>query len=716
MAVGTTFLTDTLAAIRARLQIVAGSVLKEQDRVLLCEALVMRLALLNDLTTGSPTQSKTTGDWYSTIKGLHVLDVELYSSTWKRCREIITSDEFLRFYPDALACQQQFKRAADASPTHLYGWIVNAVLALMEGDDWFWRVNQFIVFDTKLNLDSLDLSSTAFADYIDFEQGLPNKGEWRTSDGKGDRLLNTVIWAARRYFGTFDLADYPFRPSHGNGATAEVPRAEADAWHKNRYFIVDEEIIAYMRHRVPDSDWHEWFYVPRRGLDRTCVVQCVPKSMTKNRTISKEPTTLQYLQQDFFRAMDDFFRSHLSGYIDLHDQTTSRYLAQVGSADGSYATFDLSSASDSVTLDHVDTIFGGLPIHYPLTALRSTHALLKSDTFDERRIRLNKLCGMGNGYCFPAEICVFFAILAGAIRLQVGRWPRVGDLRLYGDDIIVRQEYAESCRLALIYFGFDVNSDKSFWDTEPGVENQGAERHRFREACGIEAFDGVDITPLRLSRRLKSLTMNSSTRLAGEGVGMIDLVNRAFLFNYPTLRDFLVRILDRYKWFRTCRYLSISDYNTFVEDIRERRPSSIWVTLPFVITPDESDTQWRCFGSRTPEQSRVHETEARVTVCVAGKPASPPQRGPFNRGFISKESRRWQTRLDSNDYFSWTVNVVTKPDDQVEVDLDATGIVTIRARDLKWSEKWVPVPRPPIIGEKRKSKRRSPTRKRADNS
>lgn len=668
-------LTETLDRLLSRLEIVASSDLVARDKTLVAEALVMRLALLIDLTAGSPSQDIVPASWKRTILGLRTLDVELYTSDWKTLREIVTSRPFREAYPDRTACMGAFKQLS-AGRIH-YKWTLSITAMLMEGDDWWWKVNQFVVFDSKLNLKSLDLTTQCCEEYLAFEQSIPTRGGWRTPDGKGIRTLNVARRAAYDMYGQFVITDYPFRPSHGNGATVECARSDADWWHKNRHFAVDPDIISYMRYRVPQDNWRDWFYVPYRGLDRCAHLECVPKSMTANRTISKEPTTLQYLQQDVFRAMDDYFSAHLHDRIDLHDQQRSRILANAGSSDGSYGTIDLSNASDSVTLDLVETLFDGLPILFPLLATRSRYVTVKSrDGSVNQRIELKKFAPMGSSTCFPTECAVFALIAETAVRLATGRASRYGDYVVYGDDMVVRSDFCAGVVELLTFFGFDVNQTKTYYD-----ESSDNRCPLFREACGIECFGGVDVTPLRLSRRLVSITNNDSCRQAGEGVGIIDLINRCYLFRYTHLRRWLLELACQYRWARTCQYLAYSDYRQFQADILARRPSSIWVTAPFIITDDGCDTQWRAFRARF-NRLQWHY-EAKVTTVSprnASLPSTCRDAGPRRAG---------RSVQDDNDYFSWTVSTVTRRNDEVYYDLDALGIVTLRLQDLKWSQKWV---------------------------
>lgn len=708
MSTVTNRLTSISGKLRQRLEVMALGGIDNRDKSLFIDALVMRIALLFDLSTGSTQMAKAINAFIRTLLGLKAIEVEEYANDWKTCREILTSLEFrCHLDDDPESRRTLFKRAAQGR-IH-YKWITNVVLALvgLEDNDWYAKTNQFVVFDVKLNFSSLDLSQSECSRYLDFENDWQGRMEWYRClhDVEETPEDTTMLYLARRsaedMFGSFLITNYPFRPRHGNGATVEVKRSEADAWHKNRHFKVDSEIITYLKYRVPGDDWHDWFYVPYRGLDRTAEIACVPKSMTRNRTISKEPTTLQYLQQDLFQALDDYFKDELADRIDLHDQTRSRILAQVGSSDGSYATVDLSAASDSVSCSLVSYLFDGMPLLYPLLATRSNFVRVrdKAKTIDQC-IQIEKFAPMGSAVCFPLECAVFAIMCETAVRAVKGRASRSGDYVVYGDDIVIRSEYYRYLIRTLEFFGFEVNRDKSFGGEDEIAKVCGLPSPAlFREACGIECLDGVDITPLRLSRRLVSVTDNDSDRLAGEGVGLIDLVNRAYLYHYAELRKWLVSQLRRHWWFRSCLYVSYSDYREFSYSVMRGEASWVRLAVPFVITDDACDTQWRAFRSRSGTLSPLHTYEALVTVATA-------RRGllPIYASHPAAPRRRGESVHDENDYFTWTLAQVASPVDEDEFILDDTGLVTIRSRDLKWSRKWVTLSRrarlaPRIVNE-----------------
>lgn len=105
-------------------------------------------------------------------------------------------------------------------------------------------------------------------------------------------------------------------------------------------------------------------------------------------------------------------------------------------------------------------------------------------------IRLRKFAAMGSALCFPVESFIFYAVGMSAILDRRSLQPTSrnlyklkGLLYVYGDDIIVHRDEVAVVADALEAFGLKVNASKSF------------RNGKFRESCGMDAFDGHDVTP-----------------------------------------------------------------------------------------------------------------------------------------------------------------------------------------------------------------------------
>jgi len=200
----------------------------------------------------------------------------------------------------------------------------------------------------------------------------------------------------------------------------------------------------------------------------------VPKNSEIDRVALKEPSLNMFFQLGAGELLNKvLWQSHR---IDLRKQpVVNRLMARIGSVDGSYATIDLSSASDTISYKFVKWLMdsGNFAV---LDTIRS-HA---SD-----RGELYMMSSMGNGFTFPLQTLIFATLVKAVYRnlgIPLGR-TKYGTpaYSVFGDDIVVvKQAYHQVCEL-LNRCGFIVNSEKSY--------DSGA----FRESCGHDYFRGHNI-------------------------------------------------------------------------------------------------------------------------------------------------------------------------------------------------------------------------------
>jgi hypothetical protein len=160
--------------------------------------------------------------------------------------------------------------------------------------------------------------------------------------------------------------------------------------------------------------------------------------------------------------------------------------------DGSLATLDLSSASDRVTPHFVGNLFRcniGL-----VMALQSTRTRYVEQNLDSRfpsKYALKKFSTMGSAVTFPVETLGFLSIALAATLVQRGLKGTMedilsleGQVAVFGDDIIVPTDSRLLLTRALEVLHFEVNVGKSFSEGN------------FRESCGVDAYKGIDISPV----------------------------------------------------------------------------------------------------------------------------------------------------------------------------------------------------------------------------
>nr|UJQ85587.1 MAG: putative RNA-dependent RNA polymerase [Leviviridae sp.] len=223
----------------------------------------------------------------------------------------------------------------------------------------------------------------------------------------------------------------------------------------------------------------------RRRIHGPCVVVDASR-MTfarKNFDISRVINTEANLNMLFQLGMGDIMEDCLEDWFNINlskQPDINRFLARLGSIDGSYATVDLKSASDCNSRSFMKWF---LP---PATfnTLSSISAKCIKLPGVEQPVDLNIFSTMGNGFTFPLQTIVFSSIVEAAYEelglttFNSGRQPAFS---VFGDDIVcVRSAYHKVLSL-LEWCGFIVNRDKSF--------NDGS----FRESCGRDYYKGRDV-------------------------------------------------------------------------------------------------------------------------------------------------------------------------------------------------------------------------------
>ena len=209
----------------------------------------------------------------------------------------------------------------------------------------------------------------------------------------------------------------------------------------------------------------------------------VPKSSTISRIICIEPTLSMYYQLGVGRIIEKRLATYFS--IRLDEQPDfNRELARKGSDDGSLATIDLESASDTISYELCRQ---ALPkeVMSILDACRSPMY-----SYGDSRDRFHMISTMGNGFTFPLQTCIFAAAVSAVYNVH-GRTALFGPGQpcgVFGDDIIVHSDMYERVVSFLHTLGFVVNREKSFY--------QGP----FRESCGRDYYYGRNIRGVYATR------------------------------------------------------------------------------------------------------------------------------------------------------------------------------------------------------------------------
>jgi hypothetical protein len=313
------------------------------------------------------------------------------------------------------------------------------------------------------------------------------------------------------------------KPRHGPGSTQERILGNAKynlkSWHDRleEYFPFTEYGVASLRNLGADPSLLDRVKFLEPKDEPPVRVVFVPKTLKSPRVIAIEPVCMQYTQQSLLTWLVPLIENgaFTGGRVNFTDQTVNQRLASQASKDGRLATIDLSEASDRVHQNLVRSMLRVAPILSDMVfACRSTRARLPS----KLTLTLEKFASMGSALCFPMEALVFFnAIVAHRIRsaqlpitsANVLKYSR--DVYVYGDDIIVPVDEAPSICTTLGLIGLKVNTAKSFWTG------------KFRESCGMDAYDGIDVTPV-YCRRVHPVNRRSHREI----VSWIEMANNFY--------------------------------------------------------------------------------------------------------------------------------------------------------------------------------------------
>lgn len=213
-----------------------------------------------------------------------------------------------------------------------------------------------------------------------------------------------------------------------------------------------------------------------------------PKTSLTDRAIAVEPSINIFLQL----AVGSELRRRLAARIttkapnraqwDLSRASdVHRQVAREASVSREFATLDLSNASDTLSRSLVRILMPRRWVEL-LEDLRSPKTLLP----DGRWYVLEKFSSMGNGFTFELETIIFAAIAVCATQKVTP--ARLGkNVFVFGDDIIIPDDATRAVTACLKFFGFSLNKEKSFSGDSP-----------FRESCGADFFNGVDVRPFFL--------------------------------------------------------------------------------------------------------------------------------------------------------------------------------------------------------------------------
>lgn len=321
-------------------------------------------------------------------------------------------------------------------------------------------------------------------------------------------------------------------------------------------------------------------------------LELVPKDAEKGRGVNLEMKEFMFPQQSARKSLYAWLESSpmTRDRVNFTNQTINQKLALQASRDGKLVTADFSEASESVTRVLINNTFDPRELEW-LNPLRSrftrttisssptdvnveenigtnsrckldrmirkaglswpdSHFMLKDCISDTRpRSVVNgeqtvlfaeneKYAPMGSALCFPVEALIFWAVTRAVIKHELilqseedAIAEEISKVWIYGDDLIFPVRYFERVVEVFSQLRIRLNEKKSF--------HYGP----FRESCGVDAYDGLDVSPTcRITTRLPIRSLHTTdSNHARSLVAWIEYANMFEADGFPTVAKYIRR-------------------------------------------------------------------------------------------------------------------------------------------------------------------------------
>lgn len=375
--------------------------------------------------------------------------------------------------------------------------------------------------------------------YLDVEQQMPEYIDKKTV--LAELTLSNAIFLLQTVFKGFTVES---GPKHGPGAVAGREKGV-----EKYAFSFSEKIDEHFRY----SEWFASYSAIGRAADFQHALSqdtelqtvldskgyplpdargiFVNKDARGPRFISAEPKESMWIQQAVGESIRKWIERHplTRGHCNFTDQSVNGALALSSSVDRAFSTLDMEDASDRLSNALVSLL---MPVHVNrlLQACRSETSTIPGQS---QVVRLRKFAPMGSACCFPIESIMFWALTVACISAETGwgEWKASRHVYVYGDDIIVTSRFAEVVIRTLSEYYLAFNKAKCFT------------KGPFRESCGIDALDGIIVTPVKM-RKLAPLGRSDTAAL----ISWVDASNQLFYAGYWKSAAFLADHVEQ-----TCR-------------------------------------------------------------------------------------------------------------------------------------------------------------------
>lgn len=348
-----------------------------------------------------------------------------------------------------------------------------------------------------------------------------------------DDILGELESVMRRWLKDLNFNKAVFH--HSSGACCQLSRRDGNKL--NKTLLIEKD--ATLNVALNSLNYHFSFpYLDinlKKGIARTSRLIYVPKNYKAMRGVNPEPAGIMFFQQGVKDELYRYIAHHslLKKVLPLHNQERNRELALFGSFVDSFATVDLSAASDSISWTLVKRVFRHTPLYKWILATRSTHTSVQVGGMSYS-CPIHKYAPMGSALTFPIESLLFAGItyityrkLCELTKQDFSDVMFSETVAVYGDDIVCPNWIYDGLTAVLRKLGFIPNEEKSF------------HTGRFRESCGIEAYKGRDVTPLRFGKSFRFTQILKPHSLLPEQLSQYySKINSCYFRGYLVLRTF----------------------------------------------------------------------------------------------------------------------------------------------------------------------------------
>lgn len=284
-------------------------------------------------------------------------------------------------------------------------------------------------------------------------------------------------------------------------------------------------------------------------------------------------------------GLGDYLTTRLSRFCNVNLSTAPdlhKELAMEGSLTGLLSTLDQRKASDNILRILCEWLFPHEVFSY-MSRITPTTVEIQGV---RREVRM--MCPAGNGFIFPLQTMLFWALIRGT---QVVTQKR-SDHWVFGDDVIISTDIYDDVVSVFQAVGLQVNENKSF------------KSGPFRESCGGDYLYGSNVRPQHV-KRIPASTIDWIRII--NGIRRVSYYNNVSTWRSNSFRSF---------WLRCIRTIPVKERIFCPKHYGDSGINSEYERLYRLATPRSSDAEGVKYASSTTPEGYYYNSE-RIKLLVA---------------------------------------------------------------------------------------------------